>query len=271
MPGANARALDKARSLAADALILDLEDAVAPEAKAVAREQVAGALVAGGYGRREIVVRINGLDTPWGREDLAIIAALPLDGVLVPKVEHAAQLAEVEAGLARRDVPLWVMVETPAGVLRLEEIVARAPRAAVLVMGTSDLVKSLRARHSTGRAEVMAALAHCVLVARAYDRVALDGVHLDFRDEATFRTACVQARDLGFDGKTLIHPSQIDVANEVFGPSAEEVSDANRVIEAWQLAKRRGSGVAVLDGRLIENLHVAEAERVLAFAAALKS
>jgi citrate lyase subunit beta/citryl-CoA lyase len=269
MPGANARALDKARTLPADVLVLDLEDAVAPDAKDLARRQVRDAVVAGGYGGREVVVRINALDTPWGSEDLAAISGAPVDAVLVPKVESAAQVDAVVARLGARPVPVWIMVESPRAVLALERIVAEAPRVEALVMGTSDLVKAMRARHTVARAEVMHALAHCVTVARAYDRVALDGVHLDFRNEATFRAACVQARDLGFDGKTLIHPSQVDIANEVFGPSEAEIVDAGRVIEVWREAQRQGKGVAVLDGRLIENLHVAEAERVLAFAEAL--
>ena len=269
MPGANARALEKSRELAADALILDLEDAVAPDAKASARAQVVAAVAQGGYGRREVVVRINALDTPWGEEDLAALKDAPVDGIVVPKVESAAELDVVCARLDGRDMPIWIMVETPQGVLALESIVRDAPRADVLVMGTSDLVKALRARHTVARTEVLASLQHCVLVARAYDRAALDGVHLDFRNLDSLRAACVQARDLGFDGKTLIHPTQIEVANEVFAPSAEDVARARQVISVWQEARRQGKGVAVLDGRLIESLHVAEAERVVAFAAAL--
>jgi citrate lyase subunit beta/citryl-CoA lyase len=269
MPGANARALEKARDLPADALILDLEDAVAPEAKEAARERVVAAVAAGGYGGRELIVRINGLDTPWGQDDVRAVASLDLSGVLVPKVERVEQVAAVSAALGSRGMPLWIMVETPLGVLRLEEIVAGSPRIEVLVMGTSDLVQALHARHTAARAEVMPALARCVLVARAFDRVALDGVHLDFRDPVAFRAACTQARDLGFDGKTLIHPGQIEIANEVFAPSPEEVARARRVLEVWRQAEREGKGVAVLDGRLVENLHVAEAERVLGYAAVL--
>ena len=269
MPGANARALEKARALAADALILDLEDAVAPDAKALARAQVVAALDEGGFGRHEVVVRVNALDTPWGEDDLVALGGVRLDGIVVPKVETAGQIEAVCARLGRADVPIWIMVETPKSILALESIVRDAPRADVLVMGTSDLVKALHARHTIGRAEVHGALAHCVLVARAYDRAALDGVHLDFRNLDSLRGACVQARDLGFDGKTLIHPTQIDVANEVFSPSAEDVAAARQIIAVWQEAQRQGKGVAVLDGRLIENLHVAEAERVLAFAARL--
>ena len=269
MPGANARALEKSRELPADALIFDLEDAVAPDAKSRARAQVAAAVAAGGFGRREVVVRINALDTPWGEDDVAALHGVPLDGVLVPKVESATQIEAVCARLGRSDVPIWIMVETPKGVLALESIVRESPRADVLVMGTSDLVKALRARHTIARDEVLASLQRCVLVARAYDRAALDGVHLDFKNLDSLRAACVQARDLGFDGKTLIHPTQIDVANEVFAPSADDVASARKIIAVWQEAQRQGKGVAVLDGRLIENLHVAEAERVLAFAARL--
>jgi len=269
MPGANVRALEKARTLAADTLILDLEDAVAPEAKTLARSQVVAAVRQGGYGRREVVVRINGLDTPWGSDDLKAVADLTVDAVLVPKVESAEQVAEVNAALGGGGLPIWIMVETPLAVLALDRIVSASPQVPVLVMGTSDLVRSLGARHTPARHEVVGALAHCVLVARAYGRSALDGVHLEFRDLDGFRLACEQARDLGFDGKTLIHPSQVDIANAAFAPSGDEIAMARRVLEVWESAVRAGKGVAVLDGRLVENLHVAEAQRVLAVAAAL--
>jgi citrate lyase subunit beta/citryl-CoA lyase len=269
MPGANQRALEKARSLAADTLILDLEDAVAPEAKADARTRVQAAVAAGGYGDKEIIVRANGLETPWGGSDLDVIATMPVHGVLLPKIETAAAVAAARARLGRDDLPLWIMIETPLALLRLAAIVEAAAGVTALVMGTSDLVKELRARHTPGRQEVVGALAHCVLVARAFGLIALDGVHLDFRNEETFAAACGQARDLGFDGKTLIHPSQIDIANAVFGPAPADVAHAHRVIAAAADAERAGKGVAVLDGRLIESLHVAEAKRVLEFAAAL--
>lgn len=260
MPGANARAIEKARSLPCDVVILDLEDAVAPDAKAAARAQVAAAVAAGGFGRREVVIRVNGLDTPWGREDLEMAAASACDAVLLPKVERAPDL---DVGK-----PLWCMVETPLGVLRAEAIAA-AERVACLVMGTSDLTKDLRACHTDDRAPMLPALGHCLLAARAYGRAILDGVHLDLDDEAGFARACAQGRALGFDGKTLIHPKQIAAANAAFGPSEAEVEHARRVVAAFEAATREGKGVAVLDGRLVENLHVAEARRVLALAEAL--
>lgn len=272
MPGANARALEKARSLPCDAVVFDLEDAVAPDAKEAARANVAAALEQGGYGHRELVVRVNALDTPWGHDDVAAVAKLPLGGLLFPKVENAAQIdgivAATEAAGAG-EVPLWFMVETPRAVLDVRALAAHTRRLTVLVMGTSDLVKELRARHTVARHNLAYALQHCVLVARAQGVDLLDGVHLDIRDQAGFRAACEQARDMGFDGKTLIHPSQVEPANEVFGFDDAAVEEARRVLDAWQRATAEGRGVAVLDGRLVENLHAAEAERVLAFAAAL--
>lgn len=268
MPAANARAMAKARELPCDGVIFDLEDAVAPDAKALARTQMAAAVAEGGYGHREIVVRINGLDTPWGDDDLAAVAGLDVDAVLLPKVETTWQIGELEARLPET-TPIWIMVETPRGILDLQSVVASSERVEVLVMGTSDLVKELGARHTADRAPVLHALSHSVIVARAFGRMILDGVHLEFRDEASFRTACLQGRELGFDGKSLIHPSQVIIANEVFGPSEEEVHDAHQVLVAWEEAREAGKGVAVLDGRLVENLHVAEAERVLALAEAI--
>lgn len=260
MPGANARAMEKARALPCDVVILDLEDAVAPEAKQTARAQVAAAVAAGGFGRREVVVRVNGLDTPWGREDLEMAAASACDAVLLPKVDRAPEL-----DLGK---PLWCMVETPLGVLRAEAIAASA-RVACLVMGTSDLTNDLRARHTGDRAPMLPALGWCLLAARAYGRVILDGVHLDLDDEAGLARACAQGRALGFDGKTLIHPRQIAAANAAFGPGEAELAQARRVIAAFEAAQREGRGVAVLEGRLVENLHVAEARRVLALAEAV--
>lgn len=271
MPGANARAMAKARELDCDAIIFDLEDAVAPDAKADARRAVAAALGEGGYGYRERILRINGLDTPWGDADLAAALELGVDGVLVPKIERQGQLDEVHRALETGDTlpALWIMIETPAGVLNCEPLIADNPAVEVLVMGTSDLTKELRARHTDDRLPMLPALGHCILVARAHGRVILDGVHLDFRNEATFRVACSQGRDLGFDGKTLIHPSQVDICNATFGPSRAEIEDARRIKAAWSEAQQAGKGVAVVDGRLVENLHAAEADRVLAFAEAL--
>jgi citrate lyase subunit beta/citryl-CoA lyase len=274
MPGANERAMDKARTLDCDGIIFDLEDAVAAGAKSTARQSVERMVSEGGYGHRELVVRVNGLDTPWGPDDVAMAAGLPVHALLFPKVERAAQLGEIEAAVdaaGGTGLPLWVMIETPLGVLDVREVVAGSDRVRVLVMGTSDLVKELRATHIESRQNLSLALQHCLLVARAAGLDILDGVHLDFRKLDSFEAACRQGRAMGFDGKTLIHPSQIDLANSVFGFSGEAVADARAVLEVWQAAQAAGKGVAELDGRLIENLHAAEAERVLAFAAALEA
>lgn len=271
MPGANARALDKARSLPCDGVIFDLEDAVAADAKASARANVVGALTQGGYGHRELVVRVNGLDTPWGADDVAAVAGLPVHGVLFPKVESPTQIDAMAAALAEAGasgMPLWIMVETPRGVLEVPALAAH-PQVTVLVMGTSDLVKELRARHTESRHNLAYALQRCVLAARACGVDILDGVHLDFRNQPAFDAACRQAREMGFDGKSLIHPTQIDSANGTFGYDADAVEHARRVLAVWEEAGAAGKGVAVLDGQLIENLHAAEARRVLAFAEAL--
>ncbi|MGE8617376.1 MAG: HpcH/HpaI aldolase/citrate lyase family protein [Achromobacter spanius] len=273
MPGANARALDKARGLDADALILDLEDAVAPDAKAQARAQVAGALKQGGYGRRECIVRINALDTPWGHDDVAAIAQAGADAVLLPKVQSAAQLAALAQALdaagAPPDLPLWAMAETPLGFLRLDAIAGGHPRLAAIVVGTSDLVKDMHARHTPGREETLLARSLAVMAARAHGLAVLDGVHLDLNDDAGYVAACQQGRDQGFDGKTLIHPKQIAAANAAFAPTDSELAQARKRLDAWRQAQAAGQGVAVVDGALVENLHAEEAERVLALAAAI--
>lgn len=272
MPGANARALEKAKTLDCDAIIFDLEDAVAASSKADAREQVAAMVDAGGYGYRELVVRINGLDTPWGAEDLAVAATLPVAALLFPKVESAAQVNEIVSALdtAGGDhLPIWVMIETPKGVLDVRAVASASDRVQCLVMGTSDLVKELRAEHTPSRSNLAFALQQCVLAAREAGVDVLDGVHLDFRDLDSFQEACEQGRAMGFDGKTLIHPAQVEGANAVFGYGEQDVKDARAVLEVWAAAQAEGKGVAELDGRLIENLHAAEAERVLAFAEAL--
>ena len=268
MPGSSARALEKARTVAADVLVLDLEDAVAPETKLEARGRVASAIKAGGYGHREIVVRVNALGTPWGREDLAAAAAAGADAVLLPKVESAETVSASIAALG--SVPaVWCMLETPRGILNGSSIAAASPRVAALVMGTSDLTKDLHARVTRERLPLLTSLQLCVLAARSAGITALDGVHLDLDDDVGFAAACRQAADFGFDGKTLIHPRQVDVANEVFAPAAGEVDWARRVIAAHAEALTRGRGVAVLDGRLIENLHVEDARRITALAAAI--
>lgn len=273
LPGSNPRALAKARTLMADGLILDLEDAVAPEAKEGARALVLQELAAGGFGRRERVVRVNGSGTPWHEADLRGVARSGADAVCLPKVEGAAAVRDAEERLAAAGAPaelaLWCMIETPLGVLRAAEIAAATPRLACLVMGTSDLVKALRARHTTGRAEVRTALSLTVLAARACGLAALDGVHLDLADEVGFEAACRQARDLGFDGKTLVHPRTIEAANRLFAPSAAEVDAARRVVAAYAAATAEGRGVVVVDGRLVEALHVEAAQELLALAEAI--
>ncbi len=275
MPGSNARALEKARGLPADMLILDLEDAVAPDAKETARRQVTEALAAGGYGSRELIVRVNGFETPWGRDDVAAIARCRAHAVLLPKVESAAVVCEAADLLARHGAPeslrLWCMIETPRGVLRAAEIAAAHTRLAGFAMGTSDLAKDLHARHVPGRLPLIASLELCVLAARAHGLAILDGVHLDLDDAEGFAAACRQGAELGFDGKTLIHPKTIAVANEAFAPRGEEIEFAEKIIAAHAEAARKGQGVVVVDGKLIESLHVAEAERLVALARAIRA
>jgi citrate lyase subunit beta/citryl-CoA lyase len=273
VPGANARALEKARTLDADVVLVDLEDAVAPAQKEAARAQALAALAAGGFGFREVVVRVNGAGTPWGAADLEAVARAGADAVLLPKVEAPDELLSADAALARHGAPaglaLWAMIETPRGVLRAAEIAAATPRLACLVAGTSDLVKDLRARHTAGRGEVLTALSLVVLAARASGLSCLDGVHLDLDDEAGFEAACLQGRDLGFDGKTLIHPKTIAAANRAFGPSPGELEQARRIVVAHAEAESFGKGVVVVDGRLVEALHVEAARRLLALADAV--
>lgn len=272
MPGANERAMEKAKSLDCDAIIFDLEDAVAADAKVEARAKVAAMVNGGGYGYRELIVRINGLDTPWGKDDLSMAATLPVHALLFPKVESVAQVENIVAAVdscAARPLPIWVMIETPKGVLDVREVASASSRVQCLVIGTSDLVKELRAEHTSSRSNLAFALQHCVLAAREAGVDVLDGVHLDFRNLDSFREACEQGQAMGFDGKTLIHPSQVEGANSVFGYGDDDIEDAHAVLEVWAAAQAEGKGVAELEGRLIENLHAAEAERVLAFSQAL--
>jgi citrate lyase subunit beta / citryl-CoA lyase len=273
MPGSNARALEKARSLPADGLIFDLEDAVAPDAKASAREQVCAAIRAGGYGAREIVVRVNALASPWGQADLTAAANAGADAVLIPKVESAdlvrQSLAVLDEAGGPADLPLWCMMETPRAMLRAEAIAAAHPRVGCLVMGTSDLAKDLHAAHTALRLPMITALGLCLLAARACGLAILDGVHLDLADAEGFEAACRQGAELGFDGKTLIHPAQIAPANAAFAPSADVLGRARRIIEAHEQAARKGKGVVVVDGRLVENLHVVEARRQVQLADAI--
>jgi citrate lyase subunit beta/citryl-CoA lyase len=268
LPGSNVRALEKARTLEADGLILDLEDAVAPDAKEVARRQVVTAVGEGGFGNREVVIRVNGLDTPWGGDDLAAVATAGADAVLLPKVsspdEVLAAVARLDEAGGPADLPLWIMAETPRGILESHAIAGAHPRLAVVVMGTSDLAKELRLPARSDRLGLLGALSHCVLAARAHGLEILDGVHLDLGDEAGLTAACEQGRDLGFDGKTLIHPRQLAAANRVFAPAMDTVERSRRIIHAWTEARDQGRGVVVVDGRLVENLHVEESRRVLA-------
>ena len=273
MPGANARALEKAQTLAADALILDLEDAVAPDAKVEARERVCAAAASGDYGRREIAIRVNGLGTPWHADDLAAAGAAGPDAVLVPKVNSAAEVHAIEAALAAAGAPertaIWAMLETPQAVLAAAEITAASPRLTVLVMGTNDLAKELHAEQVPGRQPLLYGLSACVLAARHAGKVILDGVFNDIKDEAGFEAECGQGRQLGFDGKTLIHPSQLEPCNRVFAPSDDEITQARRIIVAFEEAEAEGKGVVTVDGRMIENLHVDNARRAIALADAI--
>lgn len=258
----------------ADGLIFDLEDAVSPDAKETARRQAVEACSSGAYGRRELIVRANGLDTPWGYEDVAAIARSGADGVLIPKVESDVAIRQVEEILNRSGAPdemrIWVMLETPLGLLRAESIAAAGGRVETLVMGTSDLAKDLHAAHTSDRLPLLTGLGLCLLAARAYGLTALDGVHLDLSDAAGLEDACRRGLELGFDGKTLIHPSQIDTCNRIFAPSSEEVAWSRRIIEAHAAAAGEGSGVVLVDGRLIENLHVENAHRIVSLADAIR-
>lgn len=273
MPGSNARALDKARTLAADTLILDLEDAVAPERKAEARQQVRAAIAAGGYGRRELLVRANALDTPWGEEDLRAFANAGADGIVLAKVSSPAEVLQAVRILGQAGAPdtlaLWIMAETARCILDIDAIAGAHPRLAGILLGTTDLARELRVRHTPERLGFMTALNLCVLAARAHGLDVLDGVHLDLEDDAGLRQACEQGRELGFDGKTLIHPRQLEAANAVFAPAADELDRAREIIAAWREASARGSAVVVVGGRLVENMHVAEAERLIAVAEAV--
>ncbi len=266
MPASNARALEKAKTIPADAIIFDLEDAVAPEAKAEARAQACAAVGSGAYGRRELTIRCNGLDTPWGRDDLVAASAAGPAAVVVPKVPCAAHLDEV-ASLAG-GTRIWAMVETPTAIFSAREI-ARHPEVDVLVLGTNDLAKELRAALVPGREPLLPHLATALLAAREAGKAILDGVYNDVKDLAGLASECLQGAQLGFDGKTLVHPAQVEVANRAFAPTEAEVEQASRVIAAFEQAGREGKGVATVDGRMIENLHVDNARHVLATAKAI--
>jgi citrate lyase subunit beta / citryl-CoA lyase len=275
LPGSNARALEKARTLPTDALILDLEDAVAPDAKATARTQVAEAVAAGGFGEREVLVRVNGADTAWFADDVAAIAAAGADGVLVPKVSSVTAVTEVEAALAAAGAPddlaLWAMLETPRAVLDAGEVTRASDRLVGFVMGTNDLAKELGAAHVPGRAPMLTALAWCLLAARDAGKVIIDGVYNDLDDAEGFVAECRQAVELGFDGKTLIHPRQLEPCNAAFTPTEEEVAHAREIIAAFEAAAAEGRGVVTVGGKLVENLHVEQARKVLAVVEAVRA
>ncbi|MEQ8746138.1 CoA ester lyase [Pyruvatibacter sp.] len=266
MPGANARALEKARTLDADTLIFDLEDAVAPDAKELARSQVVQAVRAGGYGAREVIVRVNGLDTPWGADDLAAIKGVGADGVLIPKVNGPGDIDAAASAL--KDEPIWAMMETPAAMFAAQEI-AQHPLLCVLVMGTNDLVKELKAARVPGRAPLVTALQMSLLAARGAACIAIDGVYNDIKNAAGFIEECEQGRDFGFDGKTLIHPSQIAPCNEVFAPSTEAVEEARAILAAFDAPDAKGKGVITVGGKMVELLHAEEARRLVSVADAI--
>jgi len=273
MPGANERALEKAATIPADALILDLEDAVAPDAKVEARGRVCEAAGSGRYGRRIVTIRVNSIGTQWHDDDIAAVVASGADAVVVPKINSAADVHAVVAALEANGAPatmsMWAMVETPTAMLHAHEIADASDRLAVLVMGTNDLAKELGARHVPGRAPLLTGLSMCLLAARAAGVVILDGVYNDVKDPDGFAAECVQGREMGFDGKTLIHPSQVDPCNGAFAPTAQELDNARDVIEAFESAHADGRGVVTVNGRMIENLHVEQARHALATADAI--
>ena len=273
MPGSNERALEKARSIPCDGLILDLEDAVAPDAKPAARDAACAAAASGAYGRRTLTIRVNGLGTEWHDDDLAAAAQAGPAGVVVPKVGSADEVRGLVSALEKAGAPahtrLWAMVETPEAIFNVRELAAASDRLAVLVMGTNDLVKELYAEHVPGRAPLLTALSMSVLAARAAGVQVLDGVYNDVRDTDGFLAECRQGRELGFDGKTLIHPGQVEGANTAFAPSEQAVADARGLIEAWEAGK--GAGVVTYNGKMVENLHVESARRTLAIDEAVRA
>ena len=273
MPGSNSRALAKARTLPCDGVIMDLEDAVTADAKKSAQENVVAAARDGGFGHREVVIRINGIYSDWGEDDLVAAAKSGADAILVPKIDTAAQLMKVAdlmmiAG-APADQRIWLMAETPQAIVDIDEIAAAEPRLEVIAMGTSDLSKALRLPADPGRNGLLPSLGRCILAARCNGLDILDGVHVDLADSGGFLDVCEQGKALGFDGKTLIHPGQIETANQVFGVSAVEVAEATETIAAWEAATAKQRGIAVLEGRMIEELHADQARRRIALYAAI--
>lgn len=267
MPSSNEKALEKAKTIATDAVIFDLEDAVSPDAKPAARANAVAAANSGAYGSRELTIRCNGLDTPWGADDIAAAARACVSAVVIPKINSVAEVNAVSSALRAAGAPdeilIWAMIETPTAIFDVRAIAAH-PRVATLVMGTNDLAKELRATQVRGRTPLLPHLATALLAAREAGKVILDGVFNDVKDLDAFRDECVQGMHMGFDGKTLIHPTQVEIANDVWAPSADEVDHAKRVIAAFDEAAAEGRGVITVDGRMIENLHVDNARRVLA-------
>jgi citrate lyase subunit beta / citryl-CoA lyase len=278
MPGSNARAIEKARTLPADAVILDLEDSVAPDAKPAARAQVMAAVAAGGFGAREVVVRINGLDTPWHVDDLTAAARAAPDAILIPKISTPQQLEDIGQRLldmhANLRAHIWAMIETPLAIFNILALAAQArdaeARLAAFVMGTNDLAKETRARIVPGRAPMIPWLMPCVAAAHIYGIDIIDGVFNDLGNTQGFAQECREARDMGFDGKTLIHPSQIEPCNAAFSPSTEEIAQARKIIAAFELPENKDKGVVQLDGRMVERLHVDMARRTVAIARAIE-
>jgi citrate lyase subunit beta/citryl-CoA lyase len=272
MPAANERALEKAKTIATDAIIFDLEDAVSPDAKDLARAQAVAAVNSGEYGKRELTIRCNALATPWGHADVTAAAKACVSAVVIPKINSVAEVDEVSRALdaagAPKEMMIWAMIETPTAIMDCRAIAAH-PRVAVLVMGTNDLAKELRAAQVPGRAPLVPSLHMALLAAREADKVILDGVYNDIKNAEGFTTECVQGNNMGFDGKTLIHPDQVAIANDTWAPSAQDVEHARKVIAAFNEALAEGKGVVQLDGKMIENLHVANAERAIAIADAI--
>ena len=275
MPGANDKALEKAKGLPTDAIIFDTEDSVAPDMKSVARDKVAAAVASGEYGRRELTIRVNSIETEWHEADVRSAAAAGPAGIVVPKVDSAADVAAVERLLESAGAPdhtmIWAMLETPAAVEHAVEIAAASERLTVLIMGTNDLAKELRAALVPGRHPLLWGLARCVNAARFAGKVILDGVYNDVRNPEGFAAEAIQGAEMGFDGKTLVHPTQVEPANEAFAPDAEEVEHSRKVIEAFEAGVAEGRGVITVDGKMIENLHVDNARRALAIDAAIRA
>jgi citrate lyase subunit beta/citryl-CoA lyase len=273
MPASNERALQKATSIPCDGLILDLEDAVAPDAKVAARDAACAAAASGQYGKRELTIRINGADTEWHVDDLAAACAAGPDAIVVPKVSSADAVLQLVEAMSGNDAPdhtkLWAMVETPYAMLHAEEIASASDRLTVLVMGTNDLAKELYAEHVPGRQPLLTGLGLALLAARATGKAIIDGVYNDVKNTEGFLAECQQGREMGFDGKTLIHPGQVEAANEAFAPSEKAVEEARGILQAWDDGK--GSGVVTYNGRMIENLHVESAQRTLSIHEAIKA